>query len=226
MPGASLHYTAPPHQATGQALQQARDAVLGMTERWHVSVSHGTRRGKAAALPVAPLGARGGKEGGTYHRRRKTRGAVVSPSSAQAFALLRLAEQYACLKDFVDDFWAQYIEVSESIQCRMAVGKKKAGETSTFFIPHAKTMTKITTQQPTHTHIHTHTHHTPTDQTRTKGHGAGLGRVRPFHLRHALLHRSPGRGASQGRKCPARAGGAREDQRACAVGWASQMKKN
>lgn len=98
-------------QATGQALQQARDAVLGMTARWHVSQGTHTH-GKAATLPVAPVN---GDDGGVRHWRWKTRAAaVVSPSSAQAYALLRLAEQYASLKDFIDSFWAQYIETKRA----------------------------------------------------------------------------------------------------------------
>jgi hypothetical protein len=78
--------------------------------------SHSKRKKGGAALPVAS--ARGSGKENAYHRRRKTQAAVVrpmSPTTAQAYALLRLAEQYTRLKAFADDFWAQHIEVRDSV---------------------------------------------------------------------------------------------------------------
>lgn len=124
-----LTHTATTHfdkqQATCQALEQARQAVLNMKRRGplhahrHVHVKNHAR-GSGAALPVtsAPAGTAGG-----YHRRKKQAAAArpMSPTSAQAFALLRLAGEYGRLKEFVDSFWGQHIEVGVRFEMMCAV---------------------------------------------------------------------------------------------------------
>ena len=113
------HHTT--QQVTCHALEQAREAVLNMKRRRpshvhqrHTHLKHHDKGagGGGAALPVASAPAAAGATGG-YDRRKKHAAAArpMSPTSAQAFALLRLAGEYGRLKDFVDAFWAQHIEV-------------------------------------------------------------------------------------------------------------------
>lgn len=109
---------------TCQALEQAREAVLNMKRRRPSHVqrhAHVKYHDKSAALPVASAPAPAGAGG--YHRRKKhaTAARPMSPTSAQAFALLRLAGEYGRLKDFVDAFWAQHIEVCCGVEKRCVV---------------------------------------------------------------------------------------------------------
>jgi len=107
--------------ATGLALEQARDAVLGLKDRSaHAHSKRNKGGGGGGALPVASA------KGSNYHRRKKTQAVrPMSPTTAQAYALLRLAEQYSSLREFIDVFWQQHIEVGSCSDVEKQAGFRR-----------------------------------------------------------------------------------------------------